>query len=295
MFERIMVPTDGSVESEQAMPIARQIASAQGAEVLLVQVIQYPVVYDHDTTISGDIYQEMLDAAEDDARANLGRLKAQFEGRGIRATTMFLRGSPAVCLLDTEREQKADLVVMATHGRTGVARFALGSIADRMVREGTSPVLVARSSSLEPTLKTALLMLDGSGVAEEAVPMLEILAHRPIENVKLFRVVDDLSDRTAAATYLGAVGARLEAAGLKAEIVVDIGDPTFLVRRAAQGADLVVLSTHGRGGIDRFRHGSVADRVVREAEKSVLLVRAGMPSRAALETSVSAAAAGRRS
>lgn len=289
MIQRIMVPTDGSSESEQAMPIAERVALAQRAEVLLVQVVPYPIVFDHYSSINPDVYQEILEAAEDDAEANLGRLKARFEDHGVRATPMHLHGSPAACLLDTEREQRADLVVMGTHGRTGLARFALGSVVDRMVREGTKPVLIARSTSLEPSLRSALLMLDGSGVAEEAVPMVEMLAGRPIEKVKLFRAVDDPADRGAAATYLDGVSARLTAAGLETEVLVELGDPTMLARRVAQDMDLVVLCTHGRGGFDRFRHGSVADRVVRVVEKPVLLVRAGTPSPLATEASDNAA------
>lgn len=280
-----MVPTDGSPESEQAVPIAEQIARAQGAEVLLVQIVPYPFVLDQYSTISADVYQEILDAAEDEAKANLGRVKAQLEDHGVHATSIHLHGSAAACLLDTEREQKVDLVVMATHGRSGLARFALGSVADRMVREGTKPVLVVRATSLEPSLATALLMLDGSGVAEEAVTIIEMLAGRPIKKLKLFRAVDDPADRSAAATYLNGVSSRLAGAGLETETVVDVGDPTMLVRRAAQGVDLVVLCTHGRSGFDRFRHGSVADRVVREAETPVLLVRAGIPAAAVNNTS----------
>ena len=187
-----------------------------------------------------------------------------------------MQGSPAAVLLDVEREQNIDLVVMGTNGRSGLARFALGSVADRMVREGTRPVLLARTPELEPALKTALLMLDGSGVAEEAVPMVKTLAGRPIEIVKLFRAVDDVVDRGAAHTYLEGVSRHLAAEGVKTEITVDVGDPTILVRQAAQDTDLVVLSTHGRGGFDRFRHGSVADRVVRETEQPVPLIRVGM-------------------
>jgi nucleotide-binding universal stress UspA family protein len=119
-------------------------------------------------------------------------------------------------------------------------------------------------------------MLDGSSVAEEAVPMVKTLAGRPIENLKLYRAVDDPSERAAASSYLEAVSARLGAQALKIEIAVEVGNPTALARQAAEAADLVVLCTHGRGGFDRFRHGSVADRVVRETTKPVLLVRAGM-------------------
>src|SRR5207248_2068986 len=106
---------------------------------------------------------------------------------------------------------------------------------------------------------------DGSGVAEEALPIVKELAGHPLSVVKLFRVVQDPGDRNAAAHYLEAVQADLSREGFKTEIAVETGDPALLVRRAAEDADLIVLSTHGRGGFDRLRHGSVAERIVREA------------------------------
>jgi nucleotide-binding universal stress UspA family protein len=281
MIERILVPTDSSAESAQAVPIAMKIARAQGAEVLLLQVLPYPLIMDAYTNVGPDVYQQVLDAAEEEARENLARLEAQLTDHGVRVGTTFLHGNVDAVLIDTEREQNIDLVIMGTHGRSGLARFALGSVADRMVREGTKPVLLARAREVEPALKSALLMLDGSGVAEEAVSMAKTLAGRPIEHLILYRAVDDPSDRRAAHTYLEGVSGHLAGEHLEIDITVEVGDPTVLIRQAAKGADLVVLSTHGRGGFDRFRHGSVADRVVREAEKPVLLVRAGTTATAA--------------
>ncbi len=125
MIQRIMVPTDGSPASELAIPIAQRLAAAQSAETLLVQVIPYPVVYNH-FSMDPEIYQLILDASQSEAASNLGRLKSEFEDRGIRTRTLSPLGSPAATLLDAERDEKVDLVVMGTHGRTGLARFALG-------------------------------------------------------------------------------------------------------------------------------------------------------------------------
>jgi nucleotide-binding universal stress UspA family protein len=271
-----MVPTDGSQESEQAVPIAEQIARSQGAEALLVQVVEVPPArIGAYSGATAQIYQRYLAVLEEEAGANLNRLRAQFEERGIRVRTVLRRGVPADVLLDLEREQQVDLVVMATHGRSGLARFALGSIADRLVREGTEPVLVARDVQQAQSLATALLMLDGSELAEGAVPLVEALSGRPLKKVRLFSAVEGLVYQDAATSYLNKMSERLLAAGLQTEVVVEVGDPVELARRAALTVDLIVLCTHGRGGIDRFRHGSVADRVVREAGRPVLLVRAG--------------------
>jgi nucleotide-binding universal stress UspA family protein len=246
MFQRIMVPTDGSPASELAIPIAERLAAAQTAEVLLIQVIPY-LTGPNGFSVNPDIYRVIIDASEQEAASSLGRLKARFESAHIRTRTLSPLGSPAIALLDAEREEKIDLVVVT---------------------------------------------LDGSGVAEEVLPVVEALAARPIRSVKLFRAVDDPIDRTAARTYLEAVGARLAARGLDTHIEVDVGDPVKLTRRAAQDTDLIILCTHGRGAIDRFRHGSVAERVVRESERPVLLVRAGTPVTQLAEDAASAVALG---
>jgi nucleotide-binding universal stress UspA family protein len=187
----------------------------------------------------------------------------------------MLQGTVSHTLLEFEAEERPDLVVMSTHGRTGLARFALGSVTDRLVREGMAPVLVTRlSSEATAQLGRALVMLDGSGVAEEVLPVVQSLAGKPIQSVLLYRVAADPDDRQAALTYLEGVAARLQGA-IPVECKVDIGEPRHDIDRASESADLVVLCTHGRTGFDRLRHGSVADYVMRHVDKPALLVRAG--------------------
>jgi len=277
MLQRIMVPTDGSAESEKALAIAQEVAKAQGAEVRLVRVAEDLawVAARGEFSASPEILEELLEKSEADARANLAGLVDRLAANGVRASSLIVRGSPAGALLDCVEEEHPDLVAMATHGRTGLARFTLGSVTDRVVREGQAPVLVIRRSS-EPThkLESAVLMLDGSGVAEETLPMVHELARKPLMHVKLLRVVSDPSDRGAAHNYLEGAAARLAADGLDTELVVDVGSPEPIIERLALEADFVILCTHGRSGIDRLRHGSVAEHVIHEVDCPVLLVRA---------------------
>lgn len=273
MLKKILFPTDGSEESGQCIPVVKKLAMEQGAEVILAQVVQYPVMVEDFEGYSAQMWQQVFDASKANAQANLTVLAADLNEAGILTSQVLDEGSPAAVLLDIERDQQVDLLVMSTHGRTGLARFALGSVADRMVREGTAPVLLVRAKVDEPTMEKALLMLDGSGASEGALPVVESLANHPLREVKLLRVVVDAANRGPAATYLAGVADRLEKAGLRTEVAAEVGDAASLVEKAAEGADLVVLSTHGRGGFDRIRHGSVAERVVREVTKPVLLVR----------------------
>ncbi|HZT05889.1 MAG TPA: universal stress protein [Chloroflexota bacterium] len=281
-MQRILVPTDASPLSEAAMPLAREVASAQQAEVFLVQIVSPPVWVAMDDSgygsVSPDLYQQFLDSMEEEAQRNLDRL-ADFFGAGREPGTVhtqLFQGSPAAALLDYEAEIQPDLVVMATHGRTGLARFARGSVADRMVREGTAPVLMVRSFGRQVTaLKRALVPLDGSELAEAALPVVEELACRPLNSIVLLTVIDAASAESADA-YLEKVGTRLERTGVAVERRRVDGVPGEAIAEAAKDVDLVIMATHGRGGLDRLRYGSVAEHTLRETEASLLLVRAGV-------------------
>jgi nucleotide-binding universal stress UspA family protein len=163
---------------------------------------------------------------------------------------------------------------MGTHGRTGLARFALGSVADVMVREGTTPVLLVRSLQ-EPKarMETALVPLDGSILAEEALPTVESLSGKPLRHVQLLRAVASSDEEAGAMAYLERVAERLRAARLTTRLMVETTTPADAITQWGRNADVVILSTHGRGGFDRLRHGSVAEQGTRYLTTPTLLVR----------------------
>ncbi len=272
----IMVPVDGSEASKKAVPFAAQLARAQNGEVLLVRVLQ-PIALEYqtfETPLDPDVYENLFKSLEEQAEAEVALVRDSLTAQSIKARMMTPRGFPASTLLDVEQTEHADLVVMATHGRTGVARFALGSVADRLVREGSVPVLlIRRDTPAGRSLKSAVVMLDGSGVAERALSVVEQLGGKPLETVTLYQVVANADDRAAAKTYLDAVATRLGRPGLTINPMVDVGNPRQTIDRPAREHDLVILSTHGREGFDRLRHGNVAEAVVREVQAPVLLVR----------------------
>src|SRR3954447_26140607 len=144
-MRKVVLATDGSVESEKALPIAWRIAQSQDAELVLVRVVE-PVT---ESLISagGDVspsaFQRFSEAARAEAEAHLAKLGARTE-TSVRQRIVLLDGPVEPALLDFEAAEQPDVVVMATHGRTGIVRFALGSVADRLVREGVSPVLIVR-------------------------------------------------------------------------------------------------------------------------------------------------------
>jgi nucleotide-binding universal stress UspA family protein len=256
-----MTSTDGSPESEQALPLAAKIARAHEAELIVVSVIDEPAIVSPGWgATSNETYQNVMRETEKAVRGYLADIEARLAADGVRASTAVRQGPAAAALLDWEDAEHPDLLVMATHGRSGVARFAIGSVAERMVRDGRVPVLlVRRSTPPDVNLETALVMLDGSGVAEQVLPTVEQLAGRPLQTVILFRAVTNPDDAGIALRYLQDVATRLERAGLGVEPRVVLGDPRHTVNAAAADSDLVILCTHGRSGFDRVRHGSVAE------------------------------------
>jgi len=280
MLQRILLPTDGSALSARALGIGETLAHSQGAELVLVRAVEPPWWVGTDGNgyagyTDADLYQQVEDAMNEDARVGLDQTAARFAERGLKARTIVLHGFAASALLSCEQDENPDLVVMATHGRTGLQRFAVGSVADRLVREGASPVLLVRSFSPEVSwMERALVPLDGSALAEQALPMVETLAGKPLRWVKLLKVVDAEAEINAANAYLAPIAVRMATAGLEVIPEVRVGEPAPLIEAEAQSVDLVVMATHGRGGLDRFRHGSVAERATRHVAAAVLLVRA---------------------
>jgi nucleotide-binding universal stress UspA family protein len=288
-----MVPTDGSPLSGRALPLAEAIANAQGAEIVLVRVLEPFNRYGMsvESYLKPEVYDELLASLHDAASNELAAIIEVITSRGGVARSMILAGSPSDGLLRAEAELQPDLVVMASHGRSGLARFALGSVAERLVREGTAPVLIVHAlNPLDQNLDFALVPLDGSPLAEQALPIVEALAGKPVRQVRLMRAVTRPDEPVEARRYLERMRDRLQSVGLDVTIEVRVDDPVTAIRNAGERADLIILATHGRGGLDRLRHGSVAERVTREAQMPVLLVRP--PSKLAAVDAATAVPAG---
>jgi universal stress protein A len=139
LFTKILCPIDFTENSLAALDLARQLAEQNQATICLLHVIFLPVV--EPGKIPPEPYPTKLEAP---ARAKLEEIAAE-QLKGRAAYEILVRaGDPASLIVDVEKELNVDLIVMATHGRTGLTRFFLGSVADRVVHESTRPVLTVR-------------------------------------------------------------------------------------------------------------------------------------------------------
>ena len=294
MFEKILVPLDGSELAESALPYAEEMVGRLGSELTLLHTSQSAEdPYCH-------IYQSYLEKVAANTRHGIERYLRKEEERAIKIDTQMLVGHPAEQIVDYADSQGIDLVIIATHGRSGVRRWALGSIADKVVKGATRPVLLIRSGSPRPEvrergiLNKAIVPLDGSEEGETVIQYIEELAYRFKAELFLLGVVTQVysfytapeyavypsehleSVEALTKDYLEKVGAQLRQRGISTKCDVRVGNVADEIIAFADeiNADVIAMTTHGRSGVSRWALGSVADKVLHKGTVPLLLVRA---------------------
>jgi nucleotide-binding universal stress UspA family protein len=301
MFRSILVPLDGSPLAEQAIPIASRIAQAAGSKLRLALVHESPPA--PIDLAAARMFTSIEVATRKAERAYLRGIQARLREGGTRLSSpVTLKGPVGPALAQYVRELGIDLVVMATHGRGGLRRAWLGSVADYLVRNLEVPVLLVRpgesgaTPARPPGVGQILVPLDGSPLAEEALAPAAELARLWDTELMLLQVVrpvllsgdpalplpsiydEELTAawRAQAQEYLEDVAARMHGQGIRAagEAVVGWNAVDSILDAARpERVALVALATHGRGGLRRLALGSVADKVVRGADVPVLVYR----------------------
>jgi len=143
-IRRILHPTDFSKASRAAFAQAVEMARTNRAELLLVHVLTPVMPMVGDGYISPQVYEQVEASARATAQAQIGRLVARARKAGVRVKPVIMEGVPHEQITRAARSKRADLVVIGTHGRTGLAKFFLGSVAGRVVSTASCPVLTVR-------------------------------------------------------------------------------------------------------------------------------------------------------
>ena len=303
MLDQLLVTLDGSEFGEHALPFAKSIAEKTGASVNLSHVSccdaptdllqNTPFQYEG---VSMEAYEEKH---AEERRGYLGGLAdaLQADLPGQKVDSSLLEGYVTEALERQAKEIDAKLVIMTTHGRTGVSRAWLGSVADSLVRNSSFPLLIIRPLEDGKTFPSTrfehvLVPLDGSAVGEKILePTVELgkamgsrftLLHVVAPHVSVGARVSPLpaghlrQRLEKAEAYLSGVQERLKGDGIEAEVMLE---SHFAPARAilntadAQNADLIAIATHGYTGVKRAILGSVTDKVLRGAKWPLLLDR----------------------
>lgn len=302
MFRTILVPLDGSEFGECALPLAQALSERTQAALHLI-LVHVPVYgsYVEGTPIL-DIELDTASRANDQAYLQAVQQRLAASG-GCPPGITHHDGQVADTLVAHASQINADLIVMTTHGRGGLARLWLGSVADTVVRHSHVPVLLVRPDvSPEPSratptqaIRRVLVALDGSARAEQMLAPTLALGSVFDVDYTFVRVVDPLF--TSSPLVIGAVQReiatiqeqqrhaqhylenlamplRSEGYRVNTRVLVDPQPAHAILREAhTQGSDVIAVATHGHGGVRRFLLGSVADKVLRGTDKSVLLYR----------------------
>jgi len=300
-FGRILVPLDGSPVSEQVLTPVTSLARSTGSSIVLVQVVPTGGSIRGMAALPFRRSTRQDSTPQDEETSGyLSALAEEIRSKGIEVTIDVAHGAPVEEIVALGTRHRASLIAMCTHGRTGLRRLALGSVAEQVLRRSALPLLLYRPTDdarqREISWSKLVVPLDGSPLSELALPQASAIATAADLSVELVHVLSDAprgphsgprsddaageaQDRQGMETYLRDRADALSQQGIRVSYRILSGDPRIQMVEAVQGGfdTLVVMSTHGRTGLGRMMHGSVADHLVRRSSAPVLLVR-GRPS-----------------
>ena len=299
MYSKILIPLDGSKTAEKVLPYARHLAGKFKLPVELLAVIDIAEMAGH---ISAERARHLDTLIEDGVRSSetyLRKVSASFKA-GVTCTVE--KGRAEEVIIEHGKTDPGTLITMATHGRSGLNRFLLGSIAEKVLRGSANPLLIVRATEEakaegEAGFKTVIVPLDGSELAQSVLPTVAEWAQSLGVEVTLFRAYhipynayagddgfyavnyDELiqSVREETDEYLKQQVAVLKKLGVEKVSAVSqegfAGDEILSMGKKTPGG-LIAMCSHGRSGVRRFVLGSVAEAVVRHTPDPVLVLRA---------------------
>ena len=307
MYTRILTPLDGSEVSEHVLPYVRGLASRLSIPLTLLMAIEpehptvghmlNPTLHWHQTEIHRSGH----------AKEYLASMASRLRGAGLNVDTTTPSSEPATAIVREAANDPGVLIAMASHGRSGLARWWMGSVADKVLHMADNPLLLIRSRAVpvaaqESAPERLIVPVDGSQLAEQILPHVVSLSTALKLPVVLVRVtmseaeyyqamsmglrvlpptlpsfqsfsgsmdgealtyLNDLQDRLTSQGVTSVEGRVLQ--GSPADSIVDLA--------AATEHGLVVMTTHGRSGVGRMVLGSVSERIVRQSDGPVLIVR----------------------
>jgi len=291
MFERILVPLDGSENAEIVFPYCADLAAKFASTITLVTVSEATTVdIDH-------LYRTYLGHARGKMRQ---QLEASMAPDTVTLESEVLFGDPAREILRTAEEKDARLILLASHGTSAEGPWLLGHIAAKVLRATKRPVMLIRERLPElvlqqrKLLRRILVPLDGSKIGEAALCYAVALAEKTSAEIALleifeqgrgfgasgasYKIPEDESVRKSLLSYLDHVAGPIKNGGLKVSTTVLFGKAADNIVEYAEknGIDLIAVSTHGRSGLGRWVFGNVTDKILHTGDVAVLVAHAAI-------------------
>jgi len=296
MYTRMLIPLDGSKVAEQVLPYARFLAKALRIPVELLGVVDPEALVAFSNPAQGRHLDTLVAEAASRTAIYLETTAQSFQGARVKCSVG--KGKPEDEVIEKAAADKNTLIVMATHGRSGIQRWLLGSVADKVLHGATNHLFLVRASEQgktdgEAPLQTAIVPLDGSALAEQVLPYVLDLTKKMKLKVVLMRAYAlppaisaedygfysaDLLDHleSEARDYLAEKVNEVEQKGVEnVASVVNTGYGAEEIIMLARNTpdNFIAMCTRGRSGVQRWVLGSVTDRVVRHSGDPVLIIR----------------------
>jgi nucleotide-binding universal stress UspA family protein len=290
-YKRLLVPLDGSELAERALPYAQNIAKTMGSEITLFTVSIASV--------------EQLDRP---MKAYLELKAKELQAQGIKASLAVAYGTVPDEIVGYADKNNIDLIIISTHGYSGIKRWVLGSVARKVLYGTGVQVLLIKSKAPKVSkveLKKLMLPLDGSPFSESPIPFIRQLMKDSHAEIFLTLVCEPplvpsygdhpinptwekhrdevwLEAKKQAAEYLKKIEAVLKRQGMKVRAQVIPGELGRVAENLLQAAekdkiDLITMATHGRSSVSRWVYGGTANRIVEQSVQPVLLIRPSKP------------------
>ncbi|UWG47728.1 hypothetical protein HSRCO_1446 [Halanaeroarchaeum sp. HSR-CO] len=283
MFDDILVPTDGSENAERALEHATLLASAYDATVHGLYVLNVTYAADFEGGVDSE---SVMTALEQEGETALETVEDHCGTQEVAVTTALLEGRPAHRISSYADEHDVDLVVMGTHGRSGVSRLLLGSVTESVIRQSQRPVLTVPTDAppIEDRYSDLLVATDGSDDAIHATETAVDIATQFDATIHGLYVVDVAFTRNqlveesltrSGERALADLEETVEGTGLATVTEVCPGSPHEEIGAYATNhdIDLIVLGSHGKGAFERTFLGSVSERSIRTADRPILVTR----------------------
>jgi nucleotide-binding universal stress UspA family protein len=300
MFAKMLIPLDGSRTAEKVLPYARAMGGVLKIPVELLAVVDIGDMATHMTASKARFLDTMVQDAERSSVEYLKGVAAKATGVNIKCNVE--KGRPEEVIIEKAAADKNTLIAMATHGRSGLNRWMLGSVAEKVLRGCENPLLLVRASEeINPEekiqIKSVIVPLDGSELAECALPPVVALAKAMNLEVVLFRAYSIPYSVYSGTDGYSAIDFEELLAGVKDEAVEYLEKKTVELKKdgvakvsyvakegfsadeiialgRATADNLIAMCSHGRSGVKRWVLGSVTETVVRHSGEPILVVRA---------------------
>ena len=286
MYDKILVPLDGSDLAERSLPYAIRIAKKWNSEVIIV-IVCLPSNY-----------------ADLPLKAYIQKKEKELHDKGIKTKSKILRGEAATVILDFAQKNDFKLIIMSAHGGSGISHWSLGSCATKVLQKTNMPTLLVKSKklkakSIDANIRKILIALDGSLFSEAIIPYVTDIIDSDTEEVTLVRVIEPVTlpfisgyighkkyereimkkAEEEATDYLPKKQENFQQKGMKTSTALLKGHPANCILTYAEenNINVIAITTHGYTGITKWAYGSVATNIIEGSTIPILLFRPQLP------------------